>query len=113
YSDVAKAYVAMDRFDDAIGLLRQIVEADGTREPDRLALGMAYAQVGQIALCRHHLTFLASHATFDPVRESARTQLEQYERELGLGEMDQRLVRLQEASLREQMASPSAPAAVF
>lgn len=113
YSEMAQTHLANQQFDDAARILQQIVESDPSRDQDRLALAMSYWQLEQVALCRHHLSYLSARAISEPIREYARVQLEQYENALGLGQLDRRLASMQEASLQEQVASPTAPASVF
>ncbi|HEY0464060.1 MAG TPA: hypothetical protein VGC79_07620 [Polyangiaceae bacterium] len=113
YRALAGAMLSASRVDDAIALLSQLLERDDARDADRLSLAIAYSQVEQIALARHHLLHLVEHSESAPMREDARRQLEYYDAWLGLGPLDQELARLQEASLRERCEAPDASAALY
>lgn len=113
YADLARAYIVLRRFDDAVDILSRLVEFDASRDEDRFSLAMSYWQLEQVELCRLHLAHVAEHAVSEPLRSRANVELRQYVEALGLGELDKQLMLRQEASLREQLTNVSAPAVSF
>ncbi|MBK8058679.1 MAG: hypothetical protein IPK33_12675 [Gemmatimonadetes bacterium] len=112
-SELAQGYFAARRFDEANRLFDELIRFDPARDEDRLNLAMCFWQLGHVALCRHQLAHLSAHAASDAMRAFAADQLRHYETALGLRGIDKELAELQEASLREQIASNDAEAAAY
>jgi tetratricopeptide (TPR) repeat protein len=100
----------LQRFDEEIDILTQLVEKFPSTDVYRLNLATAYSQVESIDLCRFHLRFLIDHAFTEEMRHLGDEQLRGYESFLGLGESDTRLRDLQVNFLEESIVvDPAAP----
>jgi tetratricopeptide (TPR) repeat protein len=100
----------LQRFDEEIDILTQIVEKFPSTDVYRLNLATAYSQVESIDLCRFHLRVLIDHASAEEMRHLGDEQLRGYESFLGLGESDTQLRDLQVNFLEESIAvDPAAP----
>jgi tetratricopeptide (TPR) repeat protein len=100
----------LQRFDEEIEILTQLVEKSPSTDVYRLNLATAYSQVESIDLCRFHLQFLVDHASTEEMRRLGDEQLRGYESFLGLGKSDTQLRDLQVNFLEESIAAdPSVP----
>jgi tetratricopeptide (TPR) repeat protein len=110
---VALALFETRRFDQAIAILDELIQAFPDEDVIRINLATAYSQVSQVGLCRLHLKYLAEHGGTEEVRKTGREQLEGYEQFIGLTEADTELRKLQIAALREATSIDGCPAEDF
>jgi tetratricopeptide (TPR) repeat protein len=110
---VAMALFEVQRFDEAIAILDQLVQESPDEDGLRLSLATSYSQTGQVASCCRHLAYVAEHGGTEEFRQTGREQLEEYERFVGLTKEDGELRRLQVAALHKATAREDCPADDF
>jgi len=98
----------LQRFDEEIDILTQLLDKFPSNDVYRLNLAVAYSQVESIDLCRFHLRFLIDRASTEEMRHLGEEQLRTLESFLGLGESDTELRNLQIGFLEESIAADAA-----
>ena len=90
----------------AIEIFEALIARDPAADGPRLTLATCYSQIEGVELCRHHLRYLAEHASTEEMRKVGREQLEGYDAYLGLHGDERRLRLLLIQSLRGKVGNP-------
>jgi tetratricopeptide (TPR) repeat protein len=92
--------------DRAIEIFEALIAHDPAADSSRLTLATCYSQIEGVEQCRHHLRYLAEHASTEEMRNVGREELQGYETFLGLNGEERGLRRQLVQALRGKVGDP-------